>query len=481
MDYRALFLFWIAGILTLITLTDSQSVQKDPKKNDPEKRLFNKLFKSYRTSVRPIFQKSQPVKVEVNIDLHQIVELSEKSQFLHMSLWVRMSWIDEHLTWDQDKFEGLAEIQVPSRDIWKPDITIVNNVDDSKSAMKLFSDTPAKVYPNGTVYWLTSSLCKISCKINVENFPFDEQHCTIVLSPWTSDIRFINLTYGEPEGNSGPFVIHGVWDLQGIPVEREEVLYPCCPDPYVEVRYTVVVRRQPNFYLYNQLFPCIPLMLISVLVFCLPTESGERASLAVTLLLAMTVFLNFISENMPPTSEVVPLLAQFFGAAIVLLSVCTSVTVLILNIHYQGEHGKPTPKWLKVIFLDYIGHYLHIKRKPKDRVNESKDGTDGVEKNGTFHASSLNTVYDNRNGDMDMLVSQDSLGHQMQNINCVLALLHEEITTRNREKSRAEDIKEEWQLIAMTFDRMLFIVFIICNVLVNVSIFTKVAFVYVDH
>ena len=46
------------------------------------------------------------------------------------------------------------------------------------------------------------------------------------------------------------------------------------------------------------------------LVFCLPPESGEKVSLAVTLLLAMTVFLLVVMENIPSTSEVVPQLGK---------------------------------------------------------------------------------------------------------------------------------------------------------------------------
>lgn len=45
-----------------------------------------------------------------------------------------------------------------------------------------------------------------------------------------------------------------------------------------------------------------------VLVFCLPPESGEKVSLGVTVLLAMTVYQLLIAETIPPTSEVIPLI-----------------------------------------------------------------------------------------------------------------------------------------------------------------------------
>jgi len=50
------------------------------------------------------------------------------------------------------------------------------------------------------------------------------------------------------------------------------------------------------------------LMGIGILVFCLPPESGEKVSLSVTVLLAMTVYQLLIAETIPATSEVIPLI-----------------------------------------------------------------------------------------------------------------------------------------------------------------------------
>ena len=47
-------------------------------------------------------------------------------------------------------------------------------------------------------------------------------------------------------------------------------------------------------------------------MFFLPAASGERISLAVTLLLAMTVFMLVIMENIPETSETVPSLGDIY-------------------------------------------------------------------------------------------------------------------------------------------------------------------------
>ena len=68
----------------------------------------------------------------------------------------------------------------------------------------------------------------------------------------------------------------------------------------------------PNFYLfrYNIVFPCMMMSTLTVLVFCLPPDSGEKIALGVTVLLAFSVFMLAIAEKMPETSESIPLIGK---------------------------------------------------------------------------------------------------------------------------------------------------------------------------
>ena len=50
------------------------------------------------------------------------------------------------------------------------------------------------------------------------------------------------------------------------------------------------------------------LQVLTLLVFCLPPESGEKIALGITVLLAFSVFMLAIAEKMPETSESIPLI-----------------------------------------------------------------------------------------------------------------------------------------------------------------------------
>ena len=55
---------------------------------------------------------------------------------------------------------------------------------------------------------------------------------------------------------------------------------------------------------------------LTVTAFYLPPESGERITLVITNLLAMTVFMLLVADIMPSTSEVIPVISIYFSGTI---------------------------------------------------------------------------------------------------------------------------------------------------------------------
>ena len=54
------------------------------------------------------------------------------------------------------------------------------------------------------------------------------------------------------------------------------------------------------------------------------------------------------------------LAAAYFGGSIFMLSLCTSTTVLILNIHHRGVYRTPVPRWARVFVLDWLANILRL-------------------------------------------------------------------------------------------------------------------------
>jgi len=82
---------------------------------------------------------------------------------------------------------------------------------------------------------------------------------------------------------------------------RDAVTYP-------DVTFTIHMSRRSLFYVVNLIFPCLLIYAVSFLGFFLPSESGDKVNLEITVLLALVVFLLITGETLPPTPDVMPAL-----------------------------------------------------------------------------------------------------------------------------------------------------------------------------
>ncbi|KHJ93869.1 hypothetical protein OESDEN_06214 [Oesophagostomum dentatum] len=82
------------------------------------------------------------------------------------------------------------------------------------------------------------------------------------------------------------------WDIMSRVGIRHTKNYPtCCKDSaYIDITYYLNLRRKPLFYTVNLVFPCVGISFLTIAVFYLPSYSGEKVSLCISILVALTVF-----------------------------------------------------------------------------------------------------------------------------------------------------------------------------------------------
>ena len=86
---------------------------------------------------------------------------------------------------------------------------------------------------------------------------------------------------------------------------------PVCPhSPELLSLSQVVIRRRPLFYAVSLLLPSIFLMVVDIVGFYLPPDSGERVSFKITLLLGYSVFLIIVSDTLPAPAIGTPLIGK---------------------------------------------------------------------------------------------------------------------------------------------------------------------------
>lgn len=65
----------------------------------------------------------------------------------------------------------------------------------------------------------------------------------------------------------------------GVPGKRNEIYYNCCPEPYIDITFAILIRRKTLYYFFNLIVPCVLIASMALLGFTLPPDSGEKLSL----------------------------------------------------------------------------------------------------------------------------------------------------------------------------------------------------------
>ncbi|CAB1450462.1 unnamed protein product [Pleuronectes platessa] len=313
-------------------------------------KLLNDLMENYSSALRPVEDTDRALNVTLQITLSQIKDMDERNQVLIAYLWIRQTWYDAYLRWDKEDYDGLEVIHIPSSLVWRPDLVLYNKADDDFSGPM---DTNVRLRYNGEITWDAPAITKSSCVVDVSYFPFDSQECNLTFGSWTYNGNQVDIIMGMDSGDLSDFVENVEWECHGMPATKSVIMYGCCSDPYPDITYTVLLQRRSSFYIFNLLLPCFLISFLAPLGFYLPADSGEKVSLGVTVLLALTVFQLMVAESMPP-SESVPLIGKYYIATMTMVTASTSLTIFIMNIHFCGAEAKPVPHWAKVLIIDYM-------------------------------------------------------------------------------------------------------------------------------
>ncbi|XP_037891962.1 acetylcholine receptor subunit alpha-like 2 isoform X2 [Glossina fuscipes] len=316
--------------------------------NPDAKRLYDDLLSNYNRLIRPVSNNTDTVLVKLGLRLSQLIDL----------------------------YGGVTELYVPSEHIWLPDIVLYNNADGEYVVTTM---TKAILHYTGKVVWTPPAIFKSSCEIDVRYFPFDQQTCFMKFGSWTYDGDQIDLKHINQKNDKDNKVELGIdlreyypsveWDILGVPAERHEKYYPCCAEPYPDIFFNITLRRKTLFYTVNLIIPCVGISYLSVLVFYLPADSGEKIALCISILLSQTMFFLLISEIIPSTSLALPLLGKYLLFTMLLVGLSVVITIIILNIHYRKPSTHKMAPWVRAFFIKRLPKLL-LMRVPKDLLRD---------------------------------------------------------------------------------------------------------------
>ncbi|KAJ8409156.1 hypothetical protein AAFF_G00241770 [Aldrovandia affinis] len=325
--------------------------------------LFKKLFIGYNKWSRPVPNISDVVIVKFGLSIAQLIDVDEKNQMMTTNVWLKQEWNDYKLRWKPSDYDNVTSIRVPSELIWVPDIVLYNNADGEFAVTHM---TKAHLFHTGVVRWVPPAIYKSSCSIDVTFFPFDQQNCKMKFGSWTYDKAKIDLERIENTVDLKDYWESGEWAIVNAVGTYNTKKYDCCHEIYPDITYFFIIRRLPLFYTINLIIPCLLISCLTVLVFYLPSDCGEKITLCISVLLSLTVFLLLITEIIPSTSLVIPLIGEYLLFTMIFVTLSIVITVFVLNVHHRSPGTHEMPRWVHTVFLELIPRWLFMRRPVPD-------------------------------------------------------------------------------------------------------------------
>ncbi|XP_058150571.1 neuronal acetylcholine receptor subunit alpha-5 isoform X2 [Dasypus novemcinctus] len=405
-----------------------------------EDSLFKDLFQDYERWVRPVEHLNDKIKIKFGLAISQLVDVDEKNQLMTTNVWLKQEWIDVKLRWNPDDYGGIKVIRVPSDSLWSPDIVLFDNADGRFEGGR----TKMIVRYNGTVTWTPPANYKSSCTIDVTFFPFDLQNCSMKFGSWTYDGSQVDIILEDEHVDKRDFFDNGEWEIVSAAGSKGNRTDGCCWYPHVT--YSFVIKRLPLFYTLFLIIPCIGLSFLTVLVFYLPSNEGEKISLCTSVLVSLTVFLLVIEEIIPSSSKVIPLIGEYLVFTMIFVTLSIMVTVFAINIHHRSSstHNAMAP-WVRKIFLHKLPKLLCM-RSHVDRYFTQKEETESS--NGSKPRNTLEAAL-------------DSIRY---------------ITRHVMKENDTREVVEDWKFIAQVLDRMFLWTFLLVSIIGSLVLFVPVIY-----
>uniref|UniRef100_A0A2K5DE39 Cholinergic receptor nicotinic beta 3 subunit n=1 Tax=Aotus nancymaae TaxID=37293 RepID=A0A2K5DE39_AOTNA len=419
-----------------------------------EDALLRHLFRGYQKWVRPVLQSNDTIKVYFGLKISQLVDVDEKNQLMTTNVWLKQEWTDHKLRWNPDDYGGIHSIKVPSESLWLPDIVLFENADGRFEGSLM---TKVIVRSNGTVVWTPPASYKSSCTMDVTFFPFDRQNCSMKFGSWTYDGTMVDLILINENVDRKDFFDNGEWeilDAKGMKGNRRDGVYS-----YPFITYSFVLRRLPLFYTLFLIIPCLGLSFLTVLVFYLPSDEGEKLSLSTSVLVSLTVFLLVIEEIIPSSSKVIPLIGEYLLFIMIFVTLSIIVTVFVINVHHRSSSTyQPMAPWVKRLFLQKLPKLLCMKHHVDRCSIPEKEESQPVVKGKVLEKKKHKQLSD---GEKVLVAFLENAADSIRYI-----------SSHVKKEHFISQVVQDWKFVAQVLDRIFLWLFLIVSVTGSVLIFT---------
>ncbi|KAI6241941.1 Glycine receptor subunit beta-type 4 [Aphelenchoides fujianensis] len=214
------------------------------------------------------------------------------------------------------------------------------------------------VYPDGLVFKSLRTVVTLSCMMDLQFYPADQQSCPLTIQSYAYIENLMNLSW-HVDPPFYPIASNEALKLNDM--EIKEIKYERCSGPYTMlrgvgnwscIRAFIVMKRLMLYHIVQTFIPSAMLVFISWISFWLPPRaSPARISLVVTSLLTLTTQSNGARQDLPQVSYLSALdIWQFVCQALIfaVLLEYSVVSYFVTRSTADCKHRHSTSKTLNV-------------------------------------------------------------------------------------------------------------------------------------
>ncbi|XP_014243858.1 glycine receptor subunit alpha-4-like [Cimex lectularius] len=281
------------------------------KKNATESELFSYLTNDcrYNKNERPPSSSSSKLfDVKIKIYVYHLKASSKRELDIEIQMLLEMSWLDTRLNYSnlETGIMNLMGEKFLLDTIWVPHIYLTNEKDSAVMGF-LRKDDLISISPSGFVVFTTRLRTSLTCQLQLEKFPFDQQSCQLIMDSWRYNSSEVRLIWDD----KSPTVLHNseislaefyLLDMYTNTsynlYERDKQTYN-----YSSLILTFKLAREYGFYLMDYYVPSCLLVILSWVTFWLsPDAIPPRVFLGTSTMLTF-LLLSWTGEAVPKVSQ----------------------------------------------------------------------------------------------------------------------------------------------------------------------------------
>ncbi|XP_033762611.1 acetylcholine receptor subunit alpha-1-B-like [Pecten maximus] len=331
--------------------------------------LKSDLLAGYSRKVRPLENQEKKLLVNVRYTLKSLNNFDVVNGRMTTMGLLDLTWKDEKMKWKPVRHANIEKVTFPESDVWAPVVFVANGADDINTRTSRFGDTSIAFTADGMAKYFIKVVMTTTCDPDITYYPYDVHVCLITLTT-EEPIREVEFVINPKEVYPAA-QLNLLWNI----IDFKYRNFTEIGVSYIEI--SVTIERRPSYLILNILTPICLLSFSNLLAFVLPTDSGERVSFAITMLLTLSVYMTIMSDSIPNTSDPVSILTISLLIKLVYSGMIVLAVVLSVKLNHTDER-KAIPKWLLRIarFRNRVGNKedrSHCEDRPAEDVIEKED------------------------------------------------------------------------------------------------------------